>query len=111
MGAGGGPHQLQPCFLAQIVELHQIGVAAVEAGGELIGQGQVIPHQGVALVTCTLTGSGAVSGVRLARSSGSSDLDRATIEMVRRAAPFPAGPSGLPAPRSFSAPVTYRLSQ
>jgi hypothetical protein len=39
LGAGSGPHQLQPSLLAQVIELHQLGVAAVEAGGDAISQG------------------------------------------------------------------------
>jgi hypothetical protein len=35
--AGGGPHQLQPGLLAQILQLHQVGVATVDGASEAIG--------------------------------------------------------------------------
>jgi hypothetical protein len=47
---GGGPHQLQAGFLAQVVQFHQVAVAAAEAAGDAIGKEQVLVHQGVALV-------------------------------------------------------------
>lgn len=46
--AGGGPHQLQAGLLAQVVQLHQVAVAAAEAAGDAIGQGEVLLHQSVA---------------------------------------------------------------
>ena len=42
--------------VAQVVELHQVAVAAVEAGGDAIRQSQVLPHQGVTLVVPWRTG-------------------------------------------------------
>ncbi len=45
---GGGAHQLQAGLLAQVVQLHQVAVAAAEAAGDAIGQGEVLLHQGVA---------------------------------------------------------------
>jgi len=62
---------------------------------------------GTAIVAFTLTASGAVAGVSLARGSGSSALDQATLAMVRNAAPFPAAPAG--ARLSFKTAVTYNL--
>jgi protein TonB len=62
---------------------------------------------GIASVTFSISGSGAVTSVRLARSSGSSSLDREVQAMVRRASPFPPPPSGQP--MSFTAPVNFNL--
>lgn len=62
---------------------------------------------GVASVTFTVSGSGAVTSVRLARSSGSSILDREVQAMVRRASPFPPPPSGHAI--SFTAPINFNL--
>ena len=45
---GGRPHQLQAGLLAQVVQLHQVAVAAAEAAGDAIGQGEVLVHQGIA---------------------------------------------------------------
>lgn len=59
-------------------------------------------------VAFTVTGNGGVSGVRIARSSGHPVLDRAAIETVQRAAPFPAIPAG--AGRSswpFTVPLAF----
>ena len=49
--------------------------------------------RGEVLVSFTVAANGSASGVRVARSSGSSDLDRAAMDAVRRAAPFPPIPS------------------
>jgi protein TonB len=62
---------------------------------------------GVASVTFSISGSGAVTSVRLARSSGSSILDREVQAMVRRASPFPPPPSGHA--MSFTAPINFNL--
>jgi protein TonB len=62
---------------------------------------------GIASVTFSISGSGAVTSVRLARSSGNSVLDREVQAMVRRASPFPPPPSGQS--MSFTAPVNFNL--
>ncbi|WP_159585998.1 energy transducer TonB [Chelativorans xinjiangense] len=59
-------------------------------------------------VAFTVAGNGAVSGIRVVRSSGSPILDQAAVETVRRAAPFPAIPDG--AGRSswpFTVPLAF----
>lgn len=45
-------------------------------------------------VVFTVTASGALGGLSIARSSGSPSLDLAALAAVRRAAPFPAIPEG-----------------
>jgi len=45
-------------------------------------------------VAFTVTASGALGGLSIARSSGSASLDQAALAAVRRAAPFPAIPEG-----------------
>jgi len=62
---------------------------------------------GIAVVAFTLSASGQVQGVALARGSGSSVLDQATLAMVRNAAPFPPAPAG--ARLSFTTAVNYSL--
>lgn len=64
-------------------------------------------ESGVAAVTFSISGSGSVTSVRLARSSGSSALDREVQAMVRRASPFPPPPSRQA--MSFTAPVNFNL--
>lgn len=59
-------------------------------------------------VSFTVDRSGGVGSVRVARSSGSSVLDKAAVETVRRAAPFPPIPDG--AGRSswpFTVPLAF----
>ena len=65
LGAGGGPHQLQPRLLAKVIELHQLGVAAVEAGGDAVRKGQMSVHQGIAVVV-----PGRVAWFRAANARG-----------------------------------------
>ncbi|OAP43299.1 energy transducer TonB [Sinorhizobium glycinis] len=49
--------------------------------------------RGVAQVSFTVTSDGGLAGVSLARSAGSPILDQAALDIVRRAAPFPAIPA------------------
>ncbi|MGF6176552.1 energy transducer TonB family protein [Ensifer sp. 4252] len=63
---------------------------------------------GTATVSFVVTADGGLSGLRLAGSSGSSVLDQAALETVRRAAPFPKIPAD--AGRSswtFNLPIAY----
>lgn len=57
----------------------------------------------------TVGAGGGVSGIRIARSSGSSEVDQIALALVRRAAPFPPIPEG--AGRSswaFELPIGFR---
>jgi periplasmic protein TonB len=64
-------------------------------------------QQGSATVTFTLDGNGSVVHVELALKSGNASLDRESLAMVRRAAPFPPTPTG--GPMSFTVPVNFSL--
>lgn len=64
--------------------------------------------QGTASVTFGISGSGGVTSVRLARSSGVGSIDQEVQAMVRRASPFPAPPGGRA--QSFTVPVNFRLN-
>ncbi|ETA50256.1 TonB family protein [Ponticoccus alexandrii] len=62
--------------------------------------------RGTAVVSFTISSGGSIARVGLARSSGSSALDRAAVQIVRQAAPFPRPPAG--AQRSFSINIQGR---
>lgn len=65
--------------------------------------------RGEVLIRFTVLASGSIDGVRVARSSGSPVLDKAALDTVRRAAPFPDIPPA--AGRSswaFSVPLSFR---
>ena len=51
-----------------------------------------VASKGTAVVSFSISGGGGLASVSVARSSGSAALDRAAVEMIRRAAPFPAPP-------------------
>ncbi|MBN9672293.1 energy transducer TonB [Roseibium aggregatum] len=51
--------------------------------------------KGTVVVTFVIASSGSVSGIRVVRSSGNSVLDRAGIDMVRRASPMPKFPKDI----------------
>ncbi|MCC6007311.1 MAG: energy transducer TonB, partial [Rhodobacteraceae bacterium] len=64
---------------------------------------------GTAVVAFTLSREGALLAVQVAQSSGHAALDRAALEAVRRAAPFPPAPDGIRAAQStFNLPVAFR---
>lgn len=64
--------------------------------------------RGEVLVSFTVSRNGSVSGVRIARGSGSQQLDQAALATVNRAAPFPPIPeaSGR-ANWTFSLPIAF----
>lgn len=64
-------------------------------------------EEGTALVRFSIDANGNVLSARLARSSGSADLDEATLALVRRASPVPTPPPG--APLDLTAPVAYTI--
>ncbi len=63
--------------------------------------------QGVAVVSFSISASGQVAGVSISRSAGDAILDAEALATVRRASPFPPPPAG--APRTFSAPLSFRV--
>ncbi|MCL6708481.1 energy transducer TonB [Pseudomonas sp. R2.Fl] len=64
-------------------------------------------EEGTAYVRFTIDTSGNVTSVSLSRSSGYPSLDKAVVDMVRRASPVPAPPPG--ANRTIVAPVRFNL--
>lgn len=63
--------------------------------------------KGAVAIGFILDDAGQVLSVSLLRSSGEADLDAESIELVRRAAPFPPPPPG--AQHSFAAEVSFGL--
>ncbi|MGE0501848.1 MAG: TonB family protein [Rhizobiaceae bacterium] len=62
--------------------------------------------KGEVQVAFTVSANGSVGGIRVVRSSGSPVLDKAAIDTVRRAAPFPAIPDGR-ANWPFTVPLAF----
>ncbi|MFX0541401.1 TonB family protein [Roseovarius sp. S4756] len=62
--------------------------------------------RGTAVVNFSVAAGGGLAGLDIASSSGSSQLDNAALQMIRRAAPFPAPPPG--AQRSFTISIKGR---
>jgi protein TonB len=63
-------------------------------------------RRGVVRVSFAIAPSGGLSGISVARSSGSAQMDQAAATMIRRAAPFPKPPAG--AQRSFTVNIEFR---
>ncbi|WP_206020441.1 energy transducer TonB [Rhodovarius crocodyli] len=67
-------------------------------------------EEGVVMVTFTMRRDGTVLDVRLARSSGHSELDAETLQLIRRAEPLPSPPPEVPGdPITLTAPVRFSL--
>lgn len=65
-------------------------------------------ERGQVVISFTVGRSGSVSGIRIARGSGSQALDQAAIDTVNRAAPFPPIPDAAGrASWTFSLPVAF----
>ncbi len=62
--------------------------------------------RGATLVRFSINGNGGLGAVSVAKSSGSSKLDQAAVQVIRRAAPFPPPPPG--AQKSFSIKIEGR---
>ena len=68
-------------------------------------------HAGVVRVAFSIDEAGRLVSVRVAASSGSTILDDAALDLIRRAQPFPPPPAGLGASGlSFVAPIRYLAS-
>lgn len=65
--------------------------------------------QGTAQLAFTIDRSGGVHRARIVRSSGSSILDRATLDMIARAQPLPPPPAELGGAVSISVPIRYTM--
>jgi protein TonB len=82
------------------LQRHKRYPAAAQSRGE----------QGTALVRFSIDRSGRVLSSSLVRSSGSSLLDKETMELVRRSEPFPRPPeSAQGAQFTFSVPVRFSV--
>jgi len=64
---------------------------------------------GSGAVTFSLSGSGSVTSVRIAKGTGTAVLDQEILAIVRRASPFPVPPDGQP--KSFTVPVNFSLQR
>ncbi len=62
--------------------------------------------KGRAVIRFTIAANGRLTSASVVRSSGSAKLDRAALQLIRRAAPFPRPPAG--AQRSFSIGINGR---
>jgi protein TonB len=67
-------------------------------------------EQGTAQLAFSLDRHGRVTSSKIVRSSGSTALDQESLELVRRAQPFPPPPSNLPgAEINLSVPVRFNM--
>jgi protein TonB len=67
-------------------------------------------EQGTAQLAFSLDRQGRVTSSKIVRSSGSTALDQESLELVRRAQPFPPPPSSLPgAEINLSVPVRFNM--
>lgn len=65
-------------------------------------------EQGMVNVAFAINASGSVLSVRIARSSGNAELDKAALDMVRRASPVPAPPPEIAKSRmNLAMPVQF----
>lgn len=63
-------------------------------------------RRGTVRVSFSIASSGGLGGVSVSGSSGSSQLDQAAVQMIRRAAPFPRPPAG--AQTRFTISIQFR---
>ena len=63
-------------------------------------------RRGATRVAFTVSGAGGLAALSVAQSSGAQRIDQAALDLVRRAAPFPAPPPG--ARRDFAVLIEFR---
>ncbi len=61
---------------------------------------------GTAMLVFSIDGGGNVLSARIAQSSGSARIDKAVLDMIRRASPVPAPPPGVD--RTITVPVEFK---
>ena len=67
-------------------------------------------EQGTATLAFRIDRAGNVHGARIARSSGSSALDRETLALLQRATPLPPPPADVPGGEiPISVPIRYSI--
>ena len=75
-------------------------------------EAQARGEEGVAQLAFSVDRGGGVHNARIVRSSGSSLLDRATLDLVARAAPLPAPPAEVRGAQiAIQVPINYNLRQ
>lgn len=85
-------------------------VARLERAKRYPPEAQAHGEQGVAQLTFSIDRSGGVHHARIARSSGSSRLDAATMALIGRAAPLPPPPPELSGTQiAISVPIRYDM--
>jgi protein TonB len=85
-------------------------VSRLERAKRYPAEAQSRGEQGVAQLAFSVDRRGGVHGARIARSSGSSALDQATLALVERAAPLPPPPAEIPGSQiAISVPIRYNL--
>jgi protein TonB len=74
------------------------------------GEAQARGEEGVAQVAFSVDRGGGVHNARIVRSSGSSLLDRATLDLIARAQPLPAPPADIHGAQiAIVVPINYNL--
>lgn len=85
-------------------------LAALERAKRYPAMARQRGREGVAGIVFEIDRQGRVLDVRIAAPSGSRSLDRAALEQVHRAAPFPAAPAGSDWPsRRFATEIRFSL--
>jgi periplasmic protein TonB len=85
-------------------------VAKLERSKRYPSEAQSRGEQGIAQLAFSVDRGGGVHNARIVRSSGSSLLDRATLELVARAAPLPPPPPEIAGSQiPISVPIRYNV--
>ncbi len=85
-------------------------LARLERSKRYPADAQARGEHGVAQLAFSIDRAGRVHGARIARSSGSRALDRATLELVERAQPLPPPPTEMRANRiAIVVPIRYSI--
>jgi protein TonB len=85
-------------------------VSALERNKRYPAAAQARGQKGTAQLAFTLDRQGKVMASHIVKSSGSSALDQETLELVRRAQPFPPPPAAIPGARvDLTVPIRFNM--
>ena len=85
-------------------------VGILERNKRYPSEAQTRHQQGVAQLAFSIDRQGKVMSSRIVQSSGSSALDAETLELVRRAQPFPSPPPELPGAQiTLTVPIRFNI--
>jgi len=100
----------QKAVRAAVQNWQSLLVSKIERAKRYPAEARARGEQGVAQLAFSIDRNGGVHNARITRSSGSTALDRETLQLIERAAPLPPPPATLPGAQiAIVVPIRYSM--